>query len=159
VAEDKRSLLAFDKFNLDVEFERQAWLYLDYAEQLAAAEAKVNQLDSLLDLKKAQLLLDIRTAPEKFRLRGKPNKEEVEAAITVHEDVQNLVYKLLRRKEEVGKLKAFVRALEHRKSAMEREADLFIAGYFAGKPRLKSKTRDAMTDRRSRAAFGPGGED
>lgn len=151
--DDGRSVISFDKFKLDEELERQPGLYLEYADRQAEAEGLVSQADAILDLTKAKISLAVRMDPGKFGLKSKPNNDEVEAAVISSQMYQDALKKLNRRKLRVGKLKAIVRAIEHRKSSVEKSVDLFLAGYFADRPR--NRNNPEMAKARMRQAFAP----
>lgn len=104
--------------SLEVEWEKQASNYYKWSELLAEAQRRKMNAKMQLDNIEAKIDLDIRSNPAKFNL-GKSTEAAIrniiinsEGYMTDHQQYLNLV-----KKNDL--LQAAVRALEHKKSALE----------------------------------------
>lgn len=143
---DDRAILEIDRTQLEVEWEQQPLLYWDAARELAEAKRSKDQLEIDLSVAKADADNEVRKDPEAFGLE-KVTEPAIKAAILGHKKVQQLQADLIDAAYMVNLLEGKCRALEHRKRALEKEVDLFLAGYFAA-PRDKRKTMAPSGERK-----------
>jgi len=154
-----------DIYNLHTEWAGQPTIYIDYAEQFADAVAlmmraqeKVSVVKTegkqRIDQMKAELDASIRLSPQVYGLEKvtenavanaiiaapsfKKVQEEVAAniAATVEEHIQAVRNKELLEGVKVG--------FSHRKSALEKEVELFLNGYYAD-PKIPKSYKEERT--------------
>ena len=63
---EHENLVTPDKHNLDVEWEKQPRLYLEYSQKLAKAKRDLDILKANLDLERASIGRNIREDPAKY---------------------------------------------------------------------------------------------
>ena len=144
-----------DIYNLHTELAGQSQIYIEYAEQYADAVAEMMRCQEKvsvvktegkkkIDEVKAQLDIDARQFPGKYGLDTdkKPTEAAISNAIIIHKEfraVQEQVaaeiheaveahIEAVRKKELLEGVKV---AFSHRKSALEKECELFLSGYYA----------------------------
>jgi hypothetical protein len=120
-----------DETALDVEFLEQPSLVVKYSRLLAEARQERDLLKEALDLKKAEINLDIRDDPGKYNLE-KITVDAVEACILMEDDYITAQKEYNNARFEVDLLQGVLNALEHRKSALENLVRLYGQEYFAG---------------------------
>jgi hypothetical protein len=147
-----RRLLVIDKYNLDQEWEEQATLYFDLAVNLADARAAVDRAKAELDLVEAEADKDVRLHPEKYGVE-KITEASVKAAVLASKQRRAAYEDWVVAKHDAAVADAAVSACDHRKRALEKEVDLFLANYFA-RPRTDRDSAEALDDRRKRKARG-----
>lgn len=123
--------LAIDKMSLDEEWERQPLLYLKYANDLAEAEINRDNLKDLIDVEKAAVERKIREKPEDYGITGKPTEGAIKAAILGDKEIEKITIEYFEASKEAKLLGSIVKALDHRKKALEKLVDLFLSGYFS----------------------------
>ncbi len=116
---------------LDVEWLQQPQLFALYSEMEADAKAHIDSLKLDIDIYKADLDLDIRRDPEKFGLE-KTTEATILNAVTADKGLARLSHKLNRARHEASIFQAAVRALDHRKAALENLVRLHGSQWFAG---------------------------
>lgn len=131
---DYKADLRIDQSALDIEFLEQADLYMKYSEQLSLARSVSDRAKQNLDVVEAEIAQKIRENPTEYTV-GKVSKKPTEAAIkeiiitsppytTAHE-------KYLKARYTVDILSGAVRAMDHRKVALENLVRLLATQYFA----------------------------
>jgi flagellar motility protein MotE (MotC chaperone) len=151
------SFIHIDKYRLDEEWLNQPVLYLQYAGALAEAEADEGEAKAEMELVRAEVAAAIRDSPNNFGLKRVSN-DAVDGVVLTTSEFQAAQKEYLACKRKVGNLKAAVRALEHRKTALENEVYLHGQGYFAEKPKSRLSGmggRDAIKDARRRVIRKP----
>lgn len=134
-----KSFVEIDQDRLDKEWLQQPKLYLEYAEKLAEANDALSKRKSALEVVEAELSLDIRLNPFKYKFtKVKPNNDEVEATLKLQEPYKLALEKYNRAQYRVDILKAAVTALDHKKRALENLVVLHGQSYFAS-PRAKGE--------------------
>ena len=120
-----------DESALDVELVEQPTLMSRYSRLLAEARRDRDLSKEALDLKKAEIDLDIRDNPEEYKL-VKVTENAITNCILMEEDYQTSQKEYHDANYEVNVLQGVVSALEHRKSALENMVKLYGQNYFAG---------------------------
>lgn len=110
--------LEIDRNNLEEEWEKQAGLYLYYSEELINITVERDKMKAALDK-------DIRDNPTKYGI-GTIREEVVKNAIVIHGGEE---FEMINIKTSI--LVAKVKALEHKKKALENLVQLYISGYNA----------------------------
>lgn len=140
----KESDLQINQDELDREWVEQPTLYYRYATMLAKARLNHEREKSNIEVARAEVARLIRAKPKKFGIGDKITEAAVKEAILVHKDYTAAVESELKAKYRVDILQATVVALDHRKKALEKLVDLFLANYFSP-PRAKGeKSREAQ---------------
>jgi len=123
--------LAIDEHALDSEWLDQPRHMFRYCRMLADAHREMDFAKEALAVRKAQLDLEIRSAPESFGIT-KLTEAALSAAVLMHEDYRaaNKVFLTAQYNHEV--VQGAVRSFDHRKSALENLVRLHGASYFAG---------------------------
>lgn len=126
-----------DLNNLDKEWGKQARKFHKKALALALAKDELQRADAELDLVRAELDLAIRENPAQYDL-PKLTDAGVKTAVIVQKEYRMALAEVNRKRHEVEVHLADVRAMEHKKKALEKLVDLRLADYFS-EPRPKSK--------------------
>jgi len=121
--------LRIDLNCLHVEFQRQPSLYMKYSELSAQANLECDQAKEKIDVVKAQLDGKIRVSPEAFGL-SKVTEGAITSTIIVHKDYKDACESYNQAKLKASLLKSAVSAFDHRKKAMEVQAQLWLGGYW-----------------------------
>jgi hypothetical protein len=116
---------------LDVEWLGQPELMRKYAKHAADTKRVLDETKERLDVRKAQIEMDIRRNPDDYKL-AKPTEAAIQSTILLQEDYQNLVkeYQEARYENEIAI--SAVRAIDQKKTALENLVRLLNASYFAG---------------------------
>jgi hypothetical protein len=126
---------SIDPNALDTEWVRQASLYQRYSKNAAQAAYTKNRLESFLDR-------DIRENPKKYGFDSKPTEPAIANTIRGDKGVLRISYKHQR-------LQGCLKALEHKKKALEKLTELYLSGYWA-RPRIKTEAQDLLATEANR---------
>lgn len=119
---------------LDVEWLKQAGLMREYCKHQAQTKKEVDEAKERLDVGKARIEMRIRSDPEAYGL-AKITESAVSSTLLLQQEYQDLSQEYIDAKYENDIAVAVIRALEHKKSALENLVNLFGRSYFAG-PRV-----------------------
>lgn len=144
---DFKNDIKIDKYHLDFEWERQADLYIKWAERTTKAINKRDIIKSRLDVIRAEIDESVRRNPRRYDLRPKPTNPEVEAAILRHPKYKKQQRLLHQANKEVRVFEAIKDALHHKRYALENLVRLHLAGYF-GEPRMPKEQEQKMYSQR-----------
>jgi hypothetical protein len=135
-----------DEDALDVELLGQADKMVKYSRMLAEAQRDRDLSKESLDLIKAEIDLDIRDNPEKYKLT-KITVDAVHSCILMEEEYQDAQKEVNRCTFEANVLVGVIKAIDHRKSALEHLVKLYGQNYFAGPsiPHNLSELREEHT--------------
>ncbi len=142
-----------DLSQLEIEWQGQAPMYEKAAKGLAEARRAAAELDIELTVVKAEAGKEVRTNPDEFGME-KVTEAAIKEAVDTHKKVIRLRKKMAEARYLVDLLEGTCRALEHRKRALEKEVELFLAGYFAAP---KEKRRSLSPVGRNEKADMPAG--
>lgn len=131
-----RRVLNIDKFNLDLELERQAHDYFSLEVNLVNARDEYDRAKVFLELEDAELDMLVRKRPENHGM-DKVTEAGVKAAILRHERHKEAWEALAKAKYKVGVCSAAVTAMDHRKKSLEKAVELFLSAYWAD-PRISN---------------------
>ena len=123
--------LAIDPYCLDEEWLKQPGLYMKYSFMAAEAQKRRDQLKERLEVIKAELDRDIRENPIKFKLEN-VKEASIAATILLQPKYEKGVNDLTEANYELNMLQSAVRALDHKRSALENEVKLWLGSYFSG---------------------------
>ncbi len=142
--EDRESIIDIDLNNLEKEWADQPKLYLKYAEILADKRFQHAEAKAQIKVVEAEVLLRIRRNPTKYDIT-KASEKAYTAAVAIHEDVQAAITRANKKAYQVDMYEAMVRALEHRKAALEDEVRMMLSGLNA-EPRAPKGSREEMDE-------------
>ncbi len=139
---------------LDREWLRQAQLSRAAGEREADARRVHDLAKAKLAVVHARLSLAARKNPGVFGLREKPNADEIDAAVIVHEEYQVVQNMLIEARHDLDLAAAYNVAMIDRRKALERLVELFALNYFSDQePRASSDNiRDRVRDAERREA-------
>lgn len=156
MSSDDNSFLEIDIHQLEREWAGQPDLYKQYADELADARTQLDELESKLDVVKAQLDRDIRDRPSYYGLpETKTTEGAIKACVLDHKKHKAAVVAVQDARHRVNILQGAVVALDHRKKALEKLVDLWMGGYYST-PRVKGETRERFEETRTAHAFTKG---
>lgn len=135
-----------DETALDVEWLEQPNLMMKYGRLESELDYKLSTVKEELDLVKSDLDLDIRTNPEKYNVTVKITEAVVNNTIIKQDVYQKAYHAFLEVTKELSDAKVAVRAVSHRKDALENLVRLHGQQYFAG-PKIP---RDVTAERQTR---------
>lgn len=147
---DESSFIDIDENELDKEWIEQPKLYMRWATRLADAKLVVDEAKANWDLVIADLDASIRSKPQRYKLE-KATEPAIKQAIMIQIEYTNAQQAFHSAKHRVGILEAGVQALEHRKRALEKLVDLYMANYF-GTPRARDAAGDYVRDVEQKSA-------
>ncbi len=137
---------ALDKYDLDVEAENQSHLMQKWLELLTQAQAELSKAKEVINNTEADLFL-------KVKIEGVPalGTKPTEATVKAYVHTQPEYKKAQRRKRKaennVHYLQNARSVLEHRKTMIKVEADLWICGYFS-RPSIHGEIKKELEDER-----------
>lgn len=143
------SFLQIDEKNLEKEWVEQPAKYFKYARRLANARNELEEAKAEFELTKAEIATDIRNNPGKYELPKVVN-DAVEAAMLQTTEYAAALSAVNKQKHRVDIYQAAVTSLDHRKKALEKLVELFMADYFSS-PRAPAGAKDAMNDAERRS--------
>jgi len=139
---------AIDQNKLDREWVQQPALCRKYSERLAAAQQELEQAEAALEVMDADL-------DYKYRRRAEKEKKKVTETVIksqVCRSIEHLtrVGQVQEARYKVNMLKAAVKTIDHRKTALENLVDLRLADYFSEPRAGKSSAADLDERRKER---------
>lgn len=138
-----------DPYALDKELLRQASLTYHWAERQADAQRDQDEAKAKLDVTRANLDLDVRSNPEAYGI-AKISEKTVESAVLTQQAYQDGLREIAKARHDLDVFKAAVQACEHKKRALEKLVDLFLAGYF-GEPKINNDNKAEVDEMQKRA--------
>jgi hypothetical protein len=129
-AMSKHYVTEIDQSRLDQEWFEHPPLVEDWGMKKATTDDRVRRAEDKLSLVKAQVRLEVRKYPSKFRLdEKKVTTDDVAAAVLCDPRVQEAVAVLRDWESEAGHCKAMLEGLDHRRTAMSKAVELLDMGY------------------------------
>lgn len=136
--------IEIDELRLDKEWINQPRKYLDFCQQLAHVSRDLDEAKARLDVVKAEMDARIRKKPDRFGL-DRATEASIAATILVTDEYQQALQEVIDAKYAKDMVGAAVGALDHRKKALEKLVELYLAGYFA-EPKASRVTKEAMEE-------------
>jgi hypothetical protein len=138
--------LEINKFALDKEWEKQASLFCEWAEKEVEAQFNKDKLKEQLDIVRAELDGEIR---QQAALEGtKITEAGISSEILKHKRYQKASNDYLEAIKEAKILGVAKDAFDHKKKALEKLTDLYLAGYFAEPKEATKDNHTKMLERR-----------
>lgn len=144
---DEPDFFLIDENELDREWIEQPKMYYRYAVRLADARRTHDQRKTEVDIAYAEAALRIRNNPGKYDLE-KITDASVKEAIIRDDEYQSALEALNNARHEMDVLDAAVKALDHRKRALENLVELHGQNYFST-PRAPSKEASESLDKKA----------
>jgi hypothetical protein len=135
MSKDFRKDVSLDRFNLEVECERQSPLCYDYGELLGNAEKELNKLEDQLKYLIAKIDLDNRQSPPKDL---KTSEKVFTDLVEVSPEIREVREQIVDKKHEVALLKSAVKAIDHREAELDNEVKLWLSSYFSDPNRSRA---------------------
>ena len=129
IQSDLKEQLAIHLEALHTDAQGQPHLAEQAGELAAEAKAAAKRAKLEADEAKAEIELDIRKAPERYKL-DKATDKSVAAAVTADAKVKAVERAAIDAQEAADKAEAVANAYEHRRSMLKIEAELWLANYF-----------------------------
>ena len=124
--------LGIDPYCLDEDWLHQPGLYMKYSSMAADAQKRRDQLKERLEVIKAELDKKIRLAPSDYVTVEKVTETSIASTILVQPEYRIATDELIQANYELNMLQSAVRALDHKRSALENEVKLWLGSYFSG---------------------------
>tara|TARA_Y100000310_G_C20213246_1_gene592328 strand:+ start:66 stop:536 length:471 start_codon:yes stop_codon:yes gene_type:complete len=131
--DELKSSLAIDVNALDKECQQQPQLLTEAGEFLAEIKLKAKQAKMNYDEELSKAERQIRDNPDTFGI-SKITESAVKAAVVIHGDVHNAREKMLYTEYEAEKVNAIVDGFHHKRSMLDNEVKLYLAGFFGEVP-------------------------
>lgn len=128
---DYKKDMAIDPHCLEEEWMAQPALYFKYSQLLEQAQREKDTAKEALDVTKARLDLAIREDPDAYGL-SKVTESTVASAILVSKEYRTALTESNEAYYRYTLLSNAIRALEHKKKALENMVSLWLGSYFAG---------------------------
>lgn len=132
---NKEAITRIDKERLDEEWVTHSDRFLEYSIMLADARDSHLEREAALEVAEAVAELDIRERPKKYGMKLPIREGAIKTQIVLHPKVIKAKRLLNKAKHRVNLLDGVVKALDHRKRALEKLVDLHGQGYFSA-PRM-----------------------
>lgn len=126
-----RNSLRIDKDDLMRELLEQPTLTQDWADSLAVAKGEMDRLEGVLELVKAEVLIEAKNDPESFGLPDKPSVDLIKAAVPRSNRYQKAQQEYNEARVEVGRLGAMVSAIDAKKKSLQLIVSLVLSGLYA----------------------------
>jgi len=139
--------IAINASALDVEWVNQPALMGEWCEKLADAKAEVDRAKERRDIVMAELDKEMRLKPEKFGLE-KVTESALSNAIKLEERFLAANEEVIEATHEVDTINAVVRALDHKKKALEMLVQLHGQQYFAGPSTPRDLNEELLENQR-----------
>lgn len=123
--------ICIDPHALDVEWINQPNTFMKYATECTEARKRMDEAKERLDIKKAEVDLDIRANPDKHNI-PKVTEASIAATLKTNREVIQREQEFINTKSEYELLNVAVRALDTKKTALENLVKLQAMEYFAG---------------------------
>lgn len=137
---DFKKDLEIAKHELDKEWINQPILFVEWAEQAVNASFVKDKAKERLDLTRAEVDFKIRSNPSKYGI------EKITESVVTNTIITSKEYKAandnyLNAIKEAKILDVAREAFDHKKKALERLTDLFLAGYWSN-PNIKKEVKE-----------------
>lgn len=139
-ADDIKNLISIDASQLDKEWQMQAKTFLRFALLSADAENAVREANNRIEVVRAELANSIRNSPDVYSI-PKATESAVSECILLQPEFETATVAYNKAKHNESYLKAYMRALEHKKAALENYVSLHGMSYFA-QPRASAEAKE-----------------
>jgi hypothetical protein len=122
-----------DKYELEIHAEHQAHIYQKWSELLVQAQAKAARLKEVVSNVEADLFIKGKTGGMIVdgKTVDKPSDPTVKAWVQTQKRYKRITAKRRKAENNVAYLQNALKVLEHKRSMIKIESDLWITGYYA----------------------------
>ena len=141
--------LEVNKNGLDIEWEKQPKNYMYYAEQEAFAQEVKDKAVQKQSIVRAEMDAKIRSSPEKYGIE-KTTETAISNVVNNSKEYREAENDVIEATKKMRILSAAVIAFDHKKRALTKLTDLWIAGYYSsgGVPiEMKEKVADNKSEK------------
>jgi len=136
---------SFDKYALDIEAEDQPMLMEKWLGLLTQAQGELSKAKEVLQNEEAKLFL--KTKKDGIPDIPKPTEAAVKAYVVIQPEYRKAQRRKRKAENNVAYLQNARSVLEHRKTMIKVEADLWITGYFA-RPHVSDDVKEQLDESR-----------
>lgn len=111
--------LKIDHFSIETDWRKQALIYYKWSKLLAEARYELNKAREYRDCIEAALYVDVKTNHEKYNYKSQPTETAIRSIIIQDQNYIDARDKHIDLTIKTELLSSAVRALEHKKSALE----------------------------------------
>lgn len=140
------SFLQIDSARLDQEWQDQPSLYHEWATKLADAKQDYDDVVNEKEVLYSDLYLKVTQDPTAYGLPEKTTVASIEAAIKSNQKYQAVCREEIDAKHTIGLVDAAVKALDHRKRALEKIVELHLSDYYSP-PRISDEKEKRLLRR------------
>lgn len=119
-----------DKYNLDIEWVKQPTLIAEYSNKHTEAQKKFHKVKEILEQERARLTKAITQNPQNFGI-NKTTVVLLESVIVEHPDYIKAKQEMIQAQYEMNIFANAVKAIEHKKTALENIVKLHLSGYYS----------------------------
>jgi len=123
--------ISIDKYALDDELQKQAILFMKYAEMAAEAILVRDKAKERLAVVMAEVDAEIRGNPDEYGFDKKPTESAISNCIVRDERYSKANHDLIEANKDMNILTSAKEAMAHKKKSLEKLVDLFLAGYWS----------------------------
>jgi len=145
----KKTDFEVDIHALETEWVNQPKFFMRYALMAAEARRDHEEAKNRVKILEAELSLDVRRDPAKYGL-SKTTEDSIKATVITDPTMVLAQKEIIASRHDMDVADAAVTAMEHRKKALEKEVDLYIAGYFSH-PKVKEANKEKFDELRTKA--------
>ena len=146
-----------DITRLDEEWVKQPKITFKYCKEYERVKIELEEVQTDLDVIAAQIIKVIRKNPKRFGLPVPTTETAINKTVITKSKYKETLKKVRDKQYKLGLLRATVKALDHRKAALERLVSLHGQAYFAtpvandedGREYIKSKQRKRIASRKT----------
>lgn len=136
--------LQIDLDRLDDEWAEQSNRRYEYGVELAEVRRRWEMSKNALSEVESEVARDIRQRPEIYGLT-KITENAVKETMPLQDKVKEAKQQVVEARYEMDLAESAVIAFDHRKKALEKEVELFLANYF-GKPRASGTSQEMVAN-------------
>jgi hypothetical protein len=144
MTDDYKNSIEIDIDNLENEWRQQPIKFMEWAHKAVEMESERDRLKDKLEVLHGKIDLEIRQDPEKFGI-VKATESSIQSAMVGDIRIQGATSDYLQAVKDAKMFNVMREAFDHRKKALEKMTDLWIAGYYA-EPRIKKEAKDAVEE-------------
>jgi hypothetical protein len=145
MTENYKKDLTIDKFSLDQEWINQPLLFCEWAEKAVEASFERDKAKEQLDLIRAELDGKIRTNPSDYGLE-KVTESAIANAIIQTSEYKKANNAFLEAVKDTRTYDVARESFDHKKKALEKLTDLFLAGYWS-EPKIDKNVKEEFVEK------------
>ena len=148
--EEIKKDLSIDKHNLDSEWEQQALRVQKWTERAADAGEEERRTKDNVEFRKSELDEDIRKNYKSYGFEEPPKEGAIKVCIFRQEQYKVAMDEYISAKKILSLIEGIVKSLDHKKSGLKDEVQLWMSGYWA-EPRIPQAAKERVSSDVSKA--------